>query len=382
MTNEQLKIQADLNIEKCVNDIFKKENIVSYFDVVSRFPHLGYKNQILLWRQKPNAICVAGREAIEAKGIKLTGNEQKILLLYPSFILVKEGKSATKDGVAVFDYSGDNNRVVYEINPEYVADYKAVVAYDIGECEGYEPDEFDKSNVFNNIKSVTGNPIVEGSDEDFKGQPDEYRYGFYVSDEDSRKRRFVIRKGLNEAQQTKALVSAYIDCLFSEQENNEYVDLVKRITKCVAWKFFDVFTDDVSLLFISKVNKTNKREDGEEMTEKEIMQYKMDILHDVSQMFFRTVCDLSFSYLSFNEVSIANHLIHTNSLSSLHYTFWTVKENICDQQLIDEIDAFCDQLYFCEEGYLEQLYEMVKNGKLFTYPKVPLVLCDMQNCQQ
>ena len=92
--------------------------------------------------------------------------------------------------------------------------------------------------------------------------------------------------------------------------------------------------------------------------------------------------DLSVQHLTFNEVVIANALLHEPNFSDMQIDFFTVRENIEDDYLKEQILRFTDKLFYSKEGYLEGLCEKVKDRSLYTYPPYEFEYMDMAEMKQ
>lgn len=83
VTVERLKKNIDLTIDK----VFEGDFSV-FMRIMANLPDFDYRNQLLIWRQKSDATCVAGAKAFDDSQRKLNQNAQPIYLLYPKVDLV------------------------------------------------------------------------------------------------------------------------------------------------------------------------------------------------------------------------------------------------------------------------------------------------------
>lgn len=73
---------------------------------------------------------------------------------------------------------------------------------------------------------------------------------------------------------------------------------------------------------------------------------------------------------------LANLLLHDADFSTVQIDFYTVRDNLQDEYLKDQILQFTEKLFMSKDGYLEELCEKVKNRELYTYPSYPFELAE------
>lgn len=352
MPDEKLKRISELNIERSMTEITDIKNIKSYLRVVYGHPTLSYKNHLLVWKQSPQAKEIAGREAIEKAGLTITDETPRIVLLYPTFRLEKEGKIREIDGKPQMEALTEAE--VYEVEPEYSSDYQAVIGYDLGSIEGYAPKPILRRELFNRIKLASGGFTVKDADESKLSGSER---GYLDFDE----RRFYLKRGISNDMQDRTLISLYVQEELADRRGDPMGDLlVSLVTYCLYGYFGLLKAEDDSL----NVYAVTMQRMSEEVLR--------DFLRELSSLSTEMMLDLSENILTFDEIAIANALLRTDAFEDMHVTFWGVMQNVSDADLREEIAIFDEKLHKTVDGYLGKLNDAVKSGSLLTYPNYPL----------
>lgn len=336
---------AELNVNKCIDDVFTKQNIKSYLHVLGKFPLYDYRNQLLIWKQCPDATAVVGKMGYESEGNVIPDGTKKILLLSPQISLVKEG-------VPVLDSNGSvmvdeiTKSVAYEILPEYASEYEAVVAYDVSDLVECSPRS--KEGLVNRIKFCSGYSVEEVGEADL---PEDAKYG----EIDIENNVFKIKRDITEDMFCAELLCQYVEEERRSYPADEFELCLRALSKIAICDAFGVSYREQSTIRIN----TAKRES---------FSFRRELLEQMSMFTSEVITDLSTPQLSFNEVVIANSLLHEPSFPEMEIDFFTVRENLKDEYLKAQILTFSEKLFQSKEGYLEKLCEKVKNRSLYAYP--------------
>lgn len=336
---------AELNIEKSIGEVFDPKQIRGFLRVIGQFPLFDYRNQLLIWKQVPDAKVVVGKMGYESDGHVVPEGAKKVLLLSPAFSLIREGLPKVNDSGEVL-VDSISKAVVYEVLPEYSSDYECVVGYDVSE----DADEIPRNTegLLNKIKLCSGYSVNEIDEAEL---PEGSKYG----EIDIENNTFRIREGLSENMFYAELICQYVEEERKDFEADDRELCLRALAKIAVCSAFGV-----SYREQSTVRANTARRQSQE--------YKRDLIKDLSAFVSETVMDLSVQYLTFNEVVIANALLHEPNFSDMQIDFFTVRENIEDDYLKEQILRFTDKLFYSKEGYLEGLCEKVKDRSLYTYP--------------
>lgn len=348
-----LKKIAELNVEKCMSEVFANQNNVrEYLRVVGQFPLFDYRNQLLIWKQCKDAKVVAGKAGMEASGYTIPADAKKILLLMPTITLAKEGTPIlTENGGIRIDE--DIKAVVYEVLPEYVSDYQAIVGYDIS--DQVESTTRSTDSLVNKIKEISQYSIIE-MEETFE---EKTKHGEIDIENDT----FRICRDLTENVFYAELLSQFVEQQRKDQPSDDYELCFRALAKYAICSAFGVASKEQSLIRFN----TAKRESVE---------FRRRLLEELSFFTSTLILQLSTGYLTFNEVMLANLLLHDADFSTVQIDFYTVRDNLQDEYLKDQILQFTEKLFMSKDGYLEELCEKVKNRELYTYPSYPFELAE------
>ncbi len=367
MDNGQIKDITIHNVKKSIESAFSNnDEFVKLVHVMSRFYSYEYKNQLLIYKQAPLATVIAGKECADNLGLKLTGSEQKIALLYPVFNLEKEGQ-LLKDASYEF-VEANTGANVYEVEPEYSSDYKIVTSLDLSGLT--EAKEASCDDIMRQIRYITGFTIRGG----LKSEMENHKVSVFSPDGffDADTKEIVIAEDiLNNSNKkkllNKTLIELYIDHenQFSYQmPNDDFSNQLTMMIKLIVKDHFGykVTGSDVNVL-LSEIPK-----DDEE--------YLRRLLERASKYSSEVIMDLSVHSLRFNEIAICNSLLNTDDYSRMNITFLSVGENIKDKDLTEEIRDLSETLHLTADGYLSKLNETVRNRKLYSYPSFDIEFID------
>ncbi len=370
MDNNQLKDITTYNIEKSIISAFSNnDEFVKLIHVMSRFYLYDYKNVVLIYKQIPEASVIAGMECADNMGLKLSGSEQKVALLYPVFKLEKEGKILKDASYEFVEVNTGAN--IYEEEPEYTTDYKVVTALDLSDLVKDTPE--DGNDLINKIKYITGFSIRGG----LKSELSEHKVNVFSPDGffDSEKKEIVISEDiLNNPNKSKlldkTLLDLYIDYenIFSYQmPNDDFSNQLTTIIKLIVRDHFGIKVtgSDVNVLLSEIPN--------------DDLSYLNRLLERASKYSSEAIMDLSTHSLRFNEIAICNSLLRTDDFAKMNISFLSVGENIKDEILREEIRYVSEMLHLTKDGYLTKLNDTVKNKKLYSYPPYEIDFLELES---
>lgn len=323
MNRDDLYQMTKSNIAESMRAVCETGNLPDYLKVVYTFPTHNYLNHLLIWKQRPNAGCIAGMNAIRENGIKIPEKSRRIALLYPD--LTKDSK-----------------------------DYTVVFGYDISEAEGYKEKDKGVSSLFNRIKTASGGySIVEAEEGAISGQ----NKGYAVADE----KRFVIKRGLNGDMYNRALIEVYVGNELTGLADGFMKEfLVPLVTYCVYGYFGLIKAEDKALNVLAV--SLGKH------TDEEIR----DLLDELSRFSGEIILDLSGNVLSFNETAILNAVFRTDDRAMMHEIFESAAKQVTDEGLRRDMEMLDAKIMHTTKEYLAKLKDTVRAGKLNTYPEYPI----------
>ena len=377
---KQISEQINGQINEILENALEFENVKDFLTVVGHFPQFSWKNLLLIWKQSPQSLYLAGKEAYLAAGRELKPDAKPILLLYPMFVMVKPGEPDMSMGhITVSKMTG----VMYKTEPVYEYRYKPVKVYEVSSTVGkksYIKGDFTFS--LKNIKKISGftvRPPKEGDNL----KPFERGKIVITETEKGEKGFFVIKEGLSDEEADRTLAKLYIEneldkCyaestefdgsnVYDEFDKNVLIAIKKYVTYAVL-SYFYMKTDDI---FSGAL-------------QKEISALPIE----KKRLFVKLICQKSSEYimdlsdkltLTFDETAIANSLLHTSEYSEAYISFINVALRVKDIDLREEIMEFAEKLHVSKDGYLQKLIEMIDQHKLYTYPPFEF---EMHQCER
>lgn len=350
-----LKEHCELNISKTIDVVFERNNIETFLKLMSRFWLYDYKNQLLIWKQRPEAVRLAGENAWKAAGRTVLDSAKPLAILYPIIRNEDVGELYMENNEYVCD---ENTGVMfYKVEPKYATEYRPEVVFEESDTIGSTSDaeEYSLEEITNRIRYIT-DFVIREDEREFTQEVT--KKGIFLPE----LKEFVVRPGMTQTELLTTLIQLFIDYefYFADKESlHEVIDYeaeIKMFIQYVVLYHFSILREDFSLIFTVKISRLDH-----DMKEK--------IVQCVSYWSSVIIQDLSNYYLEFIETAIANSLIRTDKFEYLTIQFAKAAESIKDNYIKEAIYKFRDKLFFTPDGYLEKLYEDIQNKKLYTYPK-------------
>ena len=347
-------------IEEAIPLVFKRENMVSFIRASANNYLQDYRNQILIWRQREDAMTVASKKAISKLGLSIPDSAKPVTVMYPVVVCTYEGRLRTeKDGTPVMD----NGKFVYDRPPEFKLKFKPVFAYDLKDVETSDG-RIQKMEADIDIGSAVRGNIAFWVEEDGgnefigKGAVD------YVNG------RFLLKRGLSGAEKDRIFLELFTDYIlemklkgepfFKERLSDKGFSILGVMLKAGVLAKFDLLAEGFSAVSLSEA----ERMGGDE---------KRGLLMCFNLGLMDALSELTGRYLSFDETAICNCLLRQD------------KEGRVQTDLIEapfsfrREDGYFDQVmkYLAEglrqgdEGRLRELCGEIKSQSLMTYPPYP-----------
>lgn len=335
--------------------------ICDYIKIMARFPGFDFRNQLLIWRQCPDAKCVAGAEAFKVLERRLAKDAKPIILLYPKFDFVKNGEEIEKRNV-----SGEVKGIPEEY-PAFSFDYVPVCGYDISDTDGEQIEEICHKKLIETLKKF--DIEVMSVPESDLGPDGRYKDGI-LSDRINKKTVFVVDMKLDGRMKKNRIISLF--CKFVTDEDgacslfDENTEKLARelVIATVQYYFGDssVITDSsLPERFKELVDLSDKQKDA--------------FIRRISKDSSDAIKMLDGHFISFNEMAIVNAFFRINPVITDPATF---VDNILrpilyeaagkDTDIRTDIDSFADVLKQSDAGMIKKLSEKVKKQEAFSYP--------------
>lgn len=361
----ELKERCYIQIEKTIEEVLSLENIETYLNIVSNCFNMNYLNHLLIYRQFPMATDVAGIHAWEMRGRKVKDNSVPIALFYPKIKLITTGEPYTDEFQNPL-CENDTGTVLYNIDPEYEADYTVVYAFDYSQTSGSVPNLSHYTADFaKRIRQLTDYVVMYVSTQDI--QPN-IEKGFYSVTE----KEFQVTDGLSDKERDKTLLSLYIHHIFCEKLENDididyaYSKVEEQLTKYCVLKYFGLSDKQPSFICINKIISAPT-------------EVKRKILYTISHMTSKTIKDMVGYYLDFNETAILNNILESSSYKDLVALAEKIRPFAVDENIYLSLEYLISNLLRTKPYCLESLYLDRENKKLFSYPPKKLDMDEFYN---
>ena len=335
------------------------ENFKKYLDTCSSFFRYGYKNQIAIWRQNPDATILAGINAWKSMNGNLKPDATPVTVSYPIIRLVDRGVLLTgEDGMPLVDEKDPEN-FLFEKQPQYRVEFKEEVMYDVADVVNQEviyssehtnPEPYD---FFNKIRYITGYVIREAEPGELKSV-DYYKVD-HINNE------FLIRKNLKDEEKDKIYLAMYLSYVLVKDKNLPNDVPLETYAKYVIWRHFGFSTYDISFIYLQALRKYDEEKQA-------------DFLMKLQKITCAVIHDMTRHYLLYDEIALLNSILSTDQYDKLCVLFDKIVATISESTIEQEIIDLRDKLMLCKEGYLSKLCEAVKNKQLFMYPPYELEL--------
>ena len=330
------------NVESAIDKVFAGE-FPSFMRIMETFPGFDYKNQLLLWRQNPDATCVAGAEAFKVLDRTVKTDAHPIFLLYPRIELsnMEEFKSGN------------------DADARYDLKYVPVCAYDINDTQGSE-ETYERSH--KNISlALENNGFTVKQTKDEKDGP----------------RTLVVDGTLSYDQRRNSLIRQFCTYITDEGRDKDIKD--NR-----------VFEGDIETLARELIIYCVQHyfSDGSKSRDTSLMS-RLDVLsslpHDERKRFIRRVSKdisdairmLDEAFITFSEMAIVNAFcgcdqLYKNSGKYIEKTLTPILNGIAviDADIKEAIEGFLDYISVCTPAFLEELVRTVNSHNAYTYPPI------------
>ncbi len=375
------------NVDALVTKAFDG-HMTEIIKIMARFPVFDWKNQLLIWKQCPDAHCIAGAEAFKVAGRTVNSDSQPIMLLYPKFFLSNTDQIKGENGLTC-QVDTKTGEKIPDVYPVFNFDYIPVVAYDISNTTGDEDLSMVKDIDIEKTLKEQGFKIMSVPADDL-GPAGRYKDG-------------IIEGGMDvggDANDISAMIQTeVIFCIDEElqglKRQNKLIEMFCKYAMDqsieednVSGRLFDDNTEPIARnIIIHIVQQYFGNSIDAEGSIGVLYKALSDLSDEDKKRFLRRISKdasdaiLMFDkrYLKFNEVALANQFIRSHKacdnepgfvVGLLMFLLNAVSDSIEDFK--EDISSFCEEVYGTELNIIDKLYRLVKDQKLYTYPPVVL----------
>ncbi len=341
--------------EQAIEEVFQKENLRSFLDVVWHCPFFPMEDQLLIWKQCPNATEVAGIRKWKKEGKEIPPKIKPILILMP-YLRFVSGTGIPKRTPEGF-VATDGFSVSYEVNPEYTYGREVQPVIDISSfSETVKP--YTTPDIEESLRRI-GITVME-EDACPPGHPDGYALDtvFHVSKN--------IKKDKERYQET--LLRLYIEkeiLRIGEEDDpdapKDAVDLLSLCARyCLSMRFFGDSSINLGLVSIkAKDTLYNKK--------KSVLGY---LSHYVSKI----IQDIDGSRLTFEDTAVINGTLKTASKNDYIQAFqWMLPAAAESEESARALEALQIKIFSSKKDFLPGLYETMLQEKVI-YSNPPVVI--------
>ena len=346
--DERKSAALDMRIlaDQCVDQMTTAENLTEYLDVVVRCPSQPYENQLLLWKQFPAAADVAGMARWKKEGKHLRSGVKPIWLLLPYIrYLSGTGKPYRRDdGLLLLD---EQQKILYEKEPEYESGYLPAAVFDISQTEGFQKTEKTDRKP-EEIEDALRSLSITISEERTDALPRDLPDG-YATDST-----FHIAKSLRDTGERyyHVLLRLFASWVIgnmrepgSTEEAPEHGDIITAVCAwCLQSWYFGSGTEVRPALIAVKLASLSHRE-------------RRDILRHISGYFYRMLQYLTLPELGFMDTAVINGLLDTGNVADISALFDSVlREPGLDDEIAESLSGLLDKLICSDKDFPAELY--------------------------
>ncbi len=336
--------------------------ICDYIKIMARFPGFDYRNQLLIWRQRPDARCVAGAEAFMVLERSITEDAKPIILLYPKFDFVKSGEEIEKRNTV------GERKVILEEYPVFSFDFIPVCAYDISDTDGESiEDEVRHKKLVKSLQKMDIEVMsVPGSD---LGPDGRYKDGI-VPDGINKKTVFMVDMKLDGRMRKNRIISLF--CKYATDEDREcstFDDNTENLAREIVIATVQYYFGDSSV--ITDPSLPDRCKELQNLSDIQ----KTAFIRRISKDSADAIKMLDGHFVSFNEMAIVNAFFRINPVISDRTAF---VDNILRPILYEavgqeadirtDIDSLAEALKKSDKRLIKRLSEKVKQHAAFSYP--------------
>lgn len=337
-----MRILAD----QCIDRMTEPEALASFLEVIVRFPSQTCENQLLIWKQRPDATNVAGVRSWKKMGRTIRDGEKPIWILLPYVRYISgTGKPCRRDdGLLLLD---ENAEVFYEAEPAYASGYQAVAVFDIAQTEGGKElggREYRPEDIEDRLRALSITISEERTDDLPRDLPDGYAADTI----------FHVAKNLREYGSRYytvflRLFTNWVVESMREPGNSEkapgHGDIITAVCAyCIQDFYLGEGTEIRPALIAMKLKGYSHRE-------------RREVIRHISRFFSEIVQYLTITELSFVDTAIVNGLLDTGNVADITAMFTRLQEEPeLEEEILYSITGLKDKLICSYEGFPGELY--------------------------
>ena len=342
------------NVRTAADRVFDG-NLAGFMRIMTDLYGFDYKNQLLIWRQMPEAKCVAGASAFKNHKLSLKDKASPIFLLYPKFNLAAPAEMKTGEA--------DSSHKVSEDIPMYGIEYIPVQAYDISDTEGGIPPTTPRNRNISEVLRANGISVVTA--------------GKKAEDAPKDPRVFVVDEGMSTPVEVR------------ENLIRKFCTYVTEAGKDKDVEFDRIFEDDIEKIIRDIVVFCVQRHFREEpwpdnmtflshmeVLLKQPIEEKLRIIKRISRDVSDAIRMLDGPVITYNEMAIINAFLRSVFIGNepkndriaqlLAPGLNTIA--ISDGDIQEDIERFLDYIPLCDDTFLKSLFLDVKERRAYIYP--------------
>ncbi|MCR5102736.1 MAG: hypothetical protein K6B41_15415 [Butyrivibrio sp.] len=371
---ENISIEKLYSIyEKGIDRVFRIENFEGFIDALWQLYNQPLENIVLLWMQNKNVSEVAGIRKWKDENISIKKDEKGkgMVVLYPTIQCIDPGKLLEMERKVALD---KNESVIYEIEPEFKAELKAVTVYDISQTDTKRVEDLRPDiNIEDRLRE--GNIKIA----EIEDLPVSENEGFVSGDI------FYIKKNLHtrEEEYDRVLLNLYIEMIINspnycnDNSPEDFEILMFLAQYCLQKYFFGKSNISLKIVRIKAEKLTHEEK-------KRQLRALLSVVCNAIQFF-------NGSILTFGETGIINSLFDTGSMTELEILMDRAMKSVgnffvlCNKVQRSDIGVMSEasiesiktKLIVSKKGFIPELYRLkLKHKVIYTAPpvKIPVMI--------
>ncbi|MCR4763461.1 MAG: hypothetical protein K5696_08010 [Lachnospiraceae bacterium] len=354
---DQLHEMADRAVAEIAEDA---DAFTSYLHVVTRLYAHGSENQLLAWSQRRDAAEIAGIRNWKEQGHPVKDGENPLWILFPDLRYVTGSAVAlySEDGKVRMD---DKNRILYERDPMFTYEERAIPVYDIAQTEAEMKKEPESPFGIENAVHKRGFVIslVKRTELPEKTR-DGYTQGefFYVAEE--------ARSDANRyfKELIRQFTDFYVPVIIRDDKqlsDSEIPLLSQMVQRCLINHYLGGYQEEQARILLTKYTSLPAGE-------------RRRILKHLARCYRKILLYLKGQELSFTGTCAMNGLLDSGIKPELEQILREAEKKLPEKsETKSDIGDLYEQLDKLENDFLEKLYVKKLNQKVL-YASPPMKL--------
>ena len=336
---------------KTINEVLMPKNICSFLNIVAHCYNQPYINQLLIWKQRPDATEICGVNAWKNRGRKIREGEKPIVIIIPRFEVKNPGQRKTdENGKALVEK--ETGIDLWEEEPTYIIAEILMPVFDVSQTEGEDIKREESSQITGFIDRIIKKKMGLVVSEDDIGIIPALKTFLYVEDDKT----LYISKRLNEAEREREALRFYIHHWVTE-ELKDPPDNLDILEVVILYVIGTLLGEQPSHIIQAKLSRLERIKTPERFIA--TLNYSIRELSG----------DVLGQYLDVIDTTCVNGLLNTDDKTLIYPRMTTVCHSISnDVDIVNALHRLSDKLSQADDACIEKLYMDKWRKAVYTFP--------------